>query len=705
GMVYDPESLEGSKAHYIACLEETSKSLSLVDMTTGESIFFEAQNPKDLVSLLEVLPIAEMVTNSQNQILLKSGIFQKWPTSLHEELATEHKELPTSALRLLSYVKTLKSDAWEHLRPFEKRELEHRMHLSATTLRHLEIFSTYRGEDQGSLFQALQRTKTSGGSRLLRQWLQFPLRDLRRIEERLDRIQLWRESLNELKEIREQLSAVGDLERRLGKVSQPQSQARDLLSLSDSLESSLKSLKVIQRLYKINSEKINSEKINFDITTFEKNNLESLYLEIQKVFVEDPPLTTKQGFMIRKGLFSELDEYIDLSTKSHEKIAEMEAQERELMGIPSLKIRYNNVFGFYIEITNTHKDKAPARYQRKQTLSNAERFCTPELIELEKKVLTAQTRRFELEFEIYENVKKKTLSLSKEILELSHEMSHVDVITSLSWLSLEENYVRPQWSKEDFSLHFKANRHPVVEQVVRNNFVANDIHIPQASCMILTGPNMAGKSTLMRQVALTAIMAQMGCYVPATEAKLPIFDAIYTRIGASDQLTEGLSTFMVEMTETAEMLQRATPQSLLILDEVGRGTSTFDGLCLAQGILEYVVQKIKAITLFATHYHELTHLEKQFSQIQNAHMNVVEKGNQIRFLHSLVQGVAGKSYGIHVAELAGIPPSIISHAKVLLERYEQEDKKTLQSVSPAKVMSSQRNTSIPAHQQLSMFEN
>lgn len=667
GMVYDAESLDDSRSHYIASLDQTS--LSLLDPTTGEALYFESNQLKDLISLMESLPIAEIVTTNSDMSLVSSMSSKKWLLSLHEDSEVQsdflnqdnfkNLQLPKSAIRILSYIQTLRAEALVHLCPFEKRGLEHRMNLGISALRHLEVFSTYRGEESGSLFHAIQRTKTSGGSRLLRQWLQFPLRDIKKIEERLSWIEHWRGLMPQLKVIRENLSAVGDLERRLSKVSQPQSNARDLLSLSDSIESALKAY------FEVNG--VSEQKYQKDMSLLSWKVLSELYQEIQKTFLEDPPLTTRQGFMVRSGLFAELDESIQLSTSAHKKIAEMEAKERELTGISSLKIRYNNVFGYYIEITNTHKEKVPSRYQRKQTLANAERFYTEELIELEKKVLTAQTRRFELEFEIYESLKKKVLTVTPEILKFSNWVSELDVLTSLSWLSLEEGYCRPQFHQEQ-SILLNSSRHPVVEQFVRKSFVANDLEIKSHSCLLLTGPNMAGKSTLMRQVALTVILAQMGSYIPAASAQLPIFDGIYTRIGASDQLTQGLSTFMVEMTETAEMLKNATDKSLLILDEVGRGTSTFDGLCLAQSILEYIIYKVHAMTLFATHYHELTQL--QLREVQNAHMSVVEKDGQIRFLHTLVQGAAGKSYGIHVAELAGIPQEIVAKAKKLLARYE-----------------------------------
>lgn len=367
--------------------------------------------------------------------------------------------------------------------------------------------------------------------------------------------------------------------------------------------------------------------------------------------------------MIKVGVDAGLDELIELATNSQSLLQKMESEEKEKTGISSLKIRYNNVFGFYIEVTHAHKDKVPSHYLRKQTLVNAERFTTDELNILEKKVLSAQTRRNEVESEIFETLKKEVLSRASMFLQLAQNCSELDIYTSLAWLAIERNYSRPEFVTS--GLRLKSSRHPVVEQTVKKTFVPNDIELNPQGCLLLTGPNMAGKSTIMRQVALTAILAQIGSFVPASEAKLPLFDHLFTRIGASDQLSEGLSTFMVEMTETAEMLKESTKRSLVILDEIGRGTSTFDGMSLAQSILEYILKDLRAMTLFATHYHELTKLDG-FSQLKNAHMSVSERNGEILFLHTLTEGPALKSYGIQVAKLAGLPLKVTERAKELL---------------------------------------
>ncbi|WP_413570657.1 DNA mismatch repair protein MutS [Bdellovibrio sp. HCB117] len=658
GMVYDSDTLDGTKPHYLVSLD--NESISFLDTTTGEAFFFRSQKTTELLRFLQILPVAEIVISKDDEALLKGleGVL----ISFHEDVADALHDLlknsaPLSAARLVSYVTQLSGEeSIKTLSPFVERDLEHRLEISGTVLRHLEVFSTYKGEGLGSLFHAINRTQTSAGSRLLRQWLSFPLRDTKAIEQRLTSVEFWRSHVLELKRVRQILGQMGDIERRLGKISQPQCNGRDLLALAGSVHAGISALEVLVHA--------SGGTANFEP-------LRDLAYKIERTLVEDPPLATKQGYLIRQGVSSELDELIELSTHSQALVARMEAEEKEKTGISSLKIRYNNVFGYYIEITNTHKDKAPAHYQRKQTLTNAERYCTDELVELERKVLSANTKRADLEFEFFEALRKEILAQCPALLTLAHECSEVDVVSGLAWLSLEEKYVRPQFTT-DGSLKLRASRHPVVEQTVKKNFVANDIELRPHSCLLLTGPNMAGKSTLMRQVALIAIMAQMGSFVPADEASIPVFDAIFTRIGASDQLSEGLSTFMVEMTETSAMLKNATKDSLVILDEVGRGTSTFDGMCLAQSILEHLLSETKALTFFATHYHELTSLDQSFGQITNAHMTVAERNGEIRFLHTLVKGPALKSYGVQVAELAGLPASVTKRAKGLLRDIESK---------------------------------
>lgn len=676
GMVYDSDTLEATQPHYIAALDENS--MSFVDTTTGEAFYFKSQDKDEKIKVLHVLPIAEVVLDEKaDAAKFLPENFDKL-ISKHTLKADAISDSPHSAQLLQSYILSLADENFKKtLRPFVEKNFEHRLQLSSDVIRHLEIFETYKGQVEGSFFSAINKTKTSGGARLLRNWILFPLRNQKAILDRQKLISALRDDLYLIKKTREVLAGLGDIERRLIKISQPQTNARDLVQLADALEAGLKAYSMTQSIL---NENLNTELILESIT------------EIRKTINDQAPLTVKSGHMINKGVLEELDEYIELSTSAHLHIEKLEEKEKAATGINSLKIRYNNVFGYYIEITHLHKDKVPKHYQRKQTLSNAERFCTDELIQLEQKVLSAQTKRNDLEFFVYETLKNKILSQASHFLGLASVCNQIDVYVGLAWLSLEESYALPIFTN-DSQLKLTGSRHAVIEQFNRGKFIANDIGLQKSDCYLITGPNMAGKSTLMRQVALTVILAQMGSYVPASSALLPIYDAIYTRIGASDQLSEGLSTFMVEMTETAQMLNQATGQSLLILDEVGRGTSTFDGLSLAQSILEYIISEIKPHVFFASHYHELTALEKKHENIKNVHMKIHEQNGEIQFLHVLARGPAGKSYGVQVAKLAGLPLKITTRAAELLVDFENQKLKD-------QTKSSQKNTT----QQMSLFD-
>ena len=650
GMVYDTETLDQTKAHYMTALD--AERISFIDTTTGECFFFKSTTLTEKIKLLDILPVVEIIVQDKNESWIKEAALSD------RYVISEFKSDGHSSERLFEYVQSLShQELLKILRPFEEKEFQHRLQLSQTTLRHLEVFANYKGEAQGSLYHALNRTKTSAGARLLRQWISFPLRSKKQIETRYELVHQFRENMFELKKLREGLGGMGDIERRLGKITQPQCHGRDLTALADSIDAGLAALKWCEVFYT-------------GANQVQLQNAARISAEIKARITEDAPLSVRQGHIIKKEFSAELAELIELSTNANNLVAALEKSEKEKTGIGSLKIRYNNVFGYYIEITHLHKDKIPAHYQRKQTLANAERFCTDELIELEKRVLSAQVKRFELEYSLFEELRKSVLEQAPLLLALAQACSELDVLSAFAWLSLEESYCRPQISDVK-KLKLENSRHPVVEQFVRGKFVPNTIELSAEECLLLTGPNMAGKSTLMRQVALTVIMAQMGCYVPAANAELSLYDAVYTRIGASDQLSEGLSTFMVEMTETAQMLKSATRDSLLILDEVGRGTATFDGMCLAQAILEFILNNLKNHVFFATHYHELTELEKQFTQIKNAHMKVLDhKNGEIEFLHLLMSGPAGKSYGVKVAQLAGLPAEITQRAESLLTKLE-----------------------------------
>jgi DNA mismatch repair protein MutS len=661
GMVYDSENLNPDLPNYIASF--FGKSLSFVDVSSGEAFYFLVETENEALQLLHIFPVAELISSTSNPAMRG-----EWMSTEFNQPGEPDPNVLESVFQLTAYVKSLGGEeTLRILRPFELRSHKSCMSVSPTVLRHLEIFNTYGGEKNGSFLQAIDRTRSSSGARLLRQWVSFPLINIDEIKNRQDKIEHWSQRLPDLKKIRELLIKLGDIERRLGRITTPQAGSRDLQALAQSLLIA----GAVAEMAKLTPEK----------------SLVDLALEFESTFQDELPVAIRQGGMIRKGVEAKLDEWIELSTNTQGLLHKMEEEERAQTGISSLKIRYNNVFGYYIEVTHTHKEKIPDRYLRKQTLVNAERFCTPELIELEKKVLNAEGRRAELEYEIFVKFREDFLRKSREILQFAEVIAELDVMTSLAWLAVEQSLVRPVLGGKTIEL--KASRHTVVEQVVGKHFVANDIYLDDGACLLLTGPNMAGKSTLMRQVALISLMAQMGSFVPATSAKLPVFDAIYTRIGASDMLSEGLSTFMVEMKETAQMLSMMTEKSLVILDEVGRGTSTYDGMAIAQSLLEELVSSRKCITLFATHYHELTALIETYPQIKNGHMSVVEKNGEILFLHSLKSGPAGKSYGIQVGRLAGLPSAVTDRADKILRSLEEKSV-TANAAKKARVVSQEQ---------------
>ncbi len=688
GMVYDHETLDASQANYLAAWDE-GDALAFFDVSTGEGFYFEGVNEDRRREFVESLRAVEWVLSEKiaaRASVKENAARAKVALTIHESLdwiaadgemlkPTMELESPECVRRLLSYAigqfanginEKLRhaggishggAEIWaKSLRPFEARRLEGRMVLTSATLRHLEIFETNRGERDGSLIGAIDRTKTSGGARLLKSWLQFPLNDHVAIEQRLDRVQEWAEKDGPRKNIRHALAGVGDLPRRLGRVNQPSRGPRDLLSLAQSLENGLKAWREASSVDAVSLDDI-SKVIN----------------EIGRVLVDEPPVFVRQGGAIRVGANDVLDELIALSTNATRLVLELENREKALTGISSLKVKYNNVFGYSIEITNTHKDRVPKdRYDRKQTLANAERYTTNELSELESKVLSAQERRLKLEEEEFARLVQFVLSHSHALMRFAFALAELDVVSSLGHLANEYRYIRPRFRKssETVAIRLQGSRHPVVEQSLDKPFVANDIELEDGGCILLTGPNMAGKSTLMRQVAITVVMAQMGGFVSARTAEISLLDRVATRIGASDFLSEGLSTFMVEMKETAELLAQANDRTLVVLDEIGRGTSTFDGLSIAQSILEHLLTEKKCLTLFATHYHELTKLEKEYPRLKNCCMAIFEKDGVITFLHRLLKGVAGQSYGIHVARLAGLPLKVTSRAEVILRELE-----------------------------------
>ncbi len=625
GMVYDPDTLDELKAHYLCAFSESK--VALADVSTGAALVYETETKAEREELLALLQPAEIVGEPKN---------------------VEPVE------RLLQYIESMQGpEIRASIGPFELRTRKSGLRISATTFQHLEIFDNSRGGREGTLFEAVNRTQTSAGARLLKSWLLSPLRDLNEITNRQSAVRMWLEPHAPLKQFRQVLAQLGDVERRIGKVHSTTFNARDLRAIAQSISAG-------RELFAIHPRPDAMEGLAECV---------QLGGEIESLLADELPHGVKEGGLIRQGVIPELDELIALTQNMQKLLVDLELREKQQTGIGSLKVRYNNVFGFYIEITKTHAHKAPEHYRRKQTLTNAERFTTDELTALEEKVLSAQSRREQMEFEVFSDLRKKVIGHGPVLLGLAKVWSRWDVLAAFAWLAIERKYVEPLFS-DRAELNIELGRHPVVEQTLGSRFVPNTVVLERGEALLLTGPNMAGKSTIMRQVALTAILAQAGSFVPAERATLPLFDQIFTRIGASDALNEGLSTFMVEMSETAEILKRVTGSSLVIMDEIGRGTSTYDGLSLAQAILEYLLGDKRPYLLFATHYQELTSLPQIYPQLKNAHMTVQEKGGEIQFLHTLQSGAANRSYGIHVAKLAGLPSSVTLRAQSLLKNFE-----------------------------------
>ncbi len=540
------------------------------------------------------------------------------------------------------------------------------MSLDYTAIRNLELCETMRTKSKkGSLLWVLDHTKTAMGKRMLRSWIEQPLINPLEIIERQNAVEELFDDTVMRGELFEYLGGIKDLERLLARVIYGTATARDLKSISVTC-SYLPNIKSV--LSSANSKLLRSLYNSLDT-------LEDVCGLVESAIVNEPPAIVREGGMIRRGYNAELDELIDIIENGANIIADIEAREKERTGIKTLKVRYNKVFGYYIEVSNSFKDAVPEEYIRKQTLTNGERFITEELKNLEGKIIGAKGKREQLEFELFEEVRK---AVAKEILRFrttGEAVSKIDSLCSFAETAVKNDYVRPKINTEGI-IDIRAGRHPVVERVIKSPFVTNDTYLDTKDdrCSVITGPNMAGKSTYMRQVALITLMAQTGSFVPADSANIGVVDAIFTRVGASDDLASGQSTFMVEMNEVATIVKNATKNSLLILDEIGRGTSTFDGMSIAKAVLEYVSDKrrLGAKTLFATHYHELTEMENERSGIKNYNIAVKKRGDDIIFLRRIVRGGADDSYGIEVAKLAGIPSVITERAKQILKKTIEE---------------------------------
>ncbi len=570
---------------------------------------------------------------------------------------------------ILNYFRENYRSSLEHIREVRVLNLSRFMMLDEATRINLEIQSAIRENIGGNTLTAvLDETCTAMGARLMRSWLNQPLRVAADINARLDLVAELVSSEKLLNDIRSILDSCSDLDRIMGKIATGRANGRDLLHLKSSLE-------VIPRLQPL-IEQCGLPRLQENFSGFAE--LQPVTSLIEQAIVDEPPLTITDGGVIRKGYNPELDELLDISLNGKNWLATLQQKERARTGISTLKISYNKVFGYYLEVTKTNLDKVPEDYIRKQTLVNAERYITEELKEKEEKILGAEDKLKSMEYEIFQQIRSRITSHIHEIQQNSQLLARLDCLSGLARASIDNKYVRPQVD-DGRELYIKNGRHPVVEKFMKpgEEFVSNDVelHPDEEQIWIITGPNMAGKSTFLRQVGLIAFMAQIGCFVPADEARIGAVDRIFTRVGASDNLASGESTFLVEMNETAHILNNASDRSLVLLDEIGRGTSTFDGLSIAWSVAEYLHQenRLRAKTLFATHYHELTELAQMFPRIRNYNIAVEEWEDQIIFLRKIVAGGTDNSYGIHVAQMAGLPPAVIERAREILVNLEANE--------------------------------
>ena len=719
GTHFDERMLVAERNNFLAAVNPAGKAfgLALIDLTTGDFLTTEVESEAILIAELERLRPAEIIfpTEATQIRTLLQGAFQiisgydDWTFAPETAFYTvkEHFKVATLdgfGLKDKSAAIGAAGGALHYLAQNLRRDVKHLtritfyqrndyLALDYTTLRHLEILEPQHHDAprQSSLYGALNRTVTPMGARLLRQWLSQPLSRVAPITARQTAISTFIANGFGLDAFRQQLGSVRDLERTIGRISTGSGNARDLLALRQALEQ-IPALK--QTLVTLDRAAASDPALvpapgdtapgllaglEAQLTA-----LPDLAELISRAIVDEPPLAIKEGGMIRDGYDAALDELREAQRGGKDWLAKLQAEEIERTGITSLKIRFNSVFGYYLEVTKSNLDKVPAHYIRKQTVANGERFITPELKDMEGKILGAEERSVKLEYELFQRLREAALAALREIQQTAAALAQLDVLGSFAETSRLYNYFCPHVA-DDGRLLIRDGRHPVLEQQLADErFVPNDVALTSSTTAatgealppqvaLITGPNMAGKSTYIRQVALLTLLAHTGCFVPAAEARIDLVDRIFTRIGASDDLARGQSTFMVEMTETANILNNATPRSLIVLDEIGRGTSTFDGLSLAWSIVEFLHNQVGAKTLFATHYHELTELSQRLSRLKNYNVAVREWHDQIVFLRKIVEGGTDKSYGIQVARLAGVPKAVLERAKQILGNLEESE--------------------------------
>lgn len=672
------DSLNEKENNYIGCILdfEHGYAVSYSDITTGEiyALLLPHSSVK-LVSEIVSLGIKEVVLNSnfdkniysvlKNNFKITVSLFdQKEDLMQYRYIYEDINDIRLiEAIKyLLSYVNYTQFRDLSHLQKAVIKDNKDYLKMDIHTKRNLELTETLRLKQRNhSLLWLLDKTKTAMGSRMLKNFIENPLVDKREINRRYDCVSKLIDEFLLTNDLENYLKEVYDLERLSGRIAFGTANARDMLQLKNSL-------KVLPNIKDILT------KIDFykNIET-----LDELYNLLEKSIYENPPVTIKEGYIIKDGYNQELDQLKELRKGGKDFIAKFENEEKERTGIKNLKVGYNKVFGYYIEISrgNLSLVKDEYGYERKQTLSNCERYISPILKEKENLILNAEEKIIDLEYQLFVEIKEEVKKYISKLQSIAKVISEIDCLQAFANVSTNYNYVRPNLIDERI-INIIDDRHPVIEQVLETEYVPNDIIMDEkTNILLITGPNMAGKSTYMRQLAITVIMAQIGCFVPAKEASLPVFDAIFTRIGASDDLVSGESTFMVEMNEANNAITNATSNSLILFDELGRGTATFDGMALAQSIIEYIHDNIHCKTLFSTHYHELTDLENNLVNLKNIHVSAHEENGNITFLHKIKDGSIDKSYGIHVAKLANLPDSLIKRANQILKVYENKEKK------------------------------
>ena len=698
GTNLNTQALDETKNNYIMCIVYLADhyGLSVADVSTGDYFVTELDSSRKLLDEIAKFSPSEIVCNEpfymsgndlddlKNRLGIAIYSLDSWyfDDISCERVLKDHFKVNAleglgladyncgmiAAGALLSYLYETQKTSLSHLTGIISYTTGKYMLLDSSTRRNLELCETLREKQKrGSLLWVLDKTKTAMGARTLRAYIEQPLICKEEIVKRLDAVDELKNNAIAREEIREYLSPVYDLERLISKITYQSANPRDLTAFQNSLEM-LPHIKYI--LEEMSSPLLKELHEELDP-------LEELYSLLKESIIDEPPLAMKEGGIIRSGYSEEVDRLRNAKTEGKTWLAQLEAEEREKTGIKNLKIKYNKVFGYYLEVTNSYQDLVPDYYTRKQTLTNAERYIIPKLKELEDTILGAEDKLYALEYELYCKVRD---TIAKEVVRIqktAKAIAKIDVFSALSLVAERNNYVRPKINEKGV-IDIKGGRHPVVEKMIPNDmFIDNDTYLDDKKnrVSIITGPNMAGKSTYMRQSALIVLMAQIGSFVPAKSANIGIVDRIFTRVGASDDLASGQSTFMVEMTEVANILRNATSKSLLILDEIGRGTSTFDGLSIAWAVVEHIsnAKLLGAKTLFATHYHELTELEGKIDSVNNYCIAVKEKGDDIVFLRKIVKGGADKSYGIQVAKLAGVPESVISRAKEIVSELSDAD--------------------------------